>query len=828
MKNENLKSVNAVAVESDQKQEEQARSRINDFDQAFGDAGAQAANDNRPTDGPREHEVTNPDPDEIEVEEVEVTSDTSSGNARVLLPHHLRHLQASGLTEATISALDIHSETDPEKIRQHLRLTATHEAEKLGPCLVFPYPGVKGYAKLKPDNARLIGEKPPKMGDVCGHNVNFEEVDERKPVKYESPRGGFLHIYAPEVICPGLLDRSQTLYIVEGEKKAALACQEGVPAISIPGVYSAHDVDVRLEAQDWGGHEFTLNGEALKYVLPGREVCILFDAPDIESNVQVTRAAVRLARMINDAGAKALVGFLPNVTAPKTGLDDYYVYRRARIEHSSYGVLDGDFADARPVGPNEHLDWLIEEKRDRGWAPKEVRVELRRAAIWSRAWHEHDNREFGKWVQRASAKLHFEKHDIHEMVKHLRIGLKKGDGDAEKWKRFDDQKLLFEAVPILDKAFRVHRDSNGVDKIFKVNDRNEVTLQLAHEPLEQLIYDALKEKYGGVPPPKVLKRSIEVWVKECEKLDTEPEPFTFKGDSRLCFKHFDWEPTEGPYSAWEEFLSRLTDAEAFMAYVWSCFEPRSKSRQFVWLRGEGQDGKSCVLRTIQHVFGPAAAGIGNTHLKNQNQFLFSAIYGKRVVVYSDCKNAKFGMTEFVRNCTSGDAVQVEFKGKTGFSWNMYVKLFVASNPKPEYTSQASDLSRVIYIEVAESKSKDDPTWAARLEEELPAFLFACRETYNRCCPHHGDIKLSDRTKELLGQAAIAFEERYHDIFERNFKHRPGAEAAASVVSERLREAGLNNNDISDFKAWMDRTYGVKYDIRNNGRFYVNLMLINIL
>ena len=86
-----------------------------------------------------------------------------------------------------------------------------------------------------------------------------------------------------------------------------------------------------------------------------------------------------------------------------------------------------------------------------------------------------------------------------------------------------------------------------------------------------------------------------------------------------------------------------------MAFVWSTFVKGSRSRQYVWLRGNGQDGKSKVLGVLQGVFGPAAAGINNTLFQKGNQFLFSAIYGKRLVIYADCKNAKFGMTEFVLN-----------------------------------------------------------------------------------------------------------------------------------------------------------------------------------
>jgi hypothetical protein len=203
----------------------------------------------------------------------------------------------------------------------------------------------------------------------------------------------------------------------------------------------------------------------------------------------------------------------------------------------------------------------------------------------------------------------------------------------------------------------------------------------------------------------------------------------------------------------------------------------------------------------------------------EGRFLNSALYGKRLVLYPDCKNSKVGMTEFIRNCTSGDPVTVEFKGQTPFSSRFRVKLFVASNPKPEITGQKADSSRMIYIEVSPSKNIDDPTWSKRLENELPAFLHACKQKYQQVCPHGGDIQLSTKSQELRDEAAGAFEERYHEIFDSNFQAVSGQLMPAGDLSRRLRGLGFNNNEIADFKAWMERTHGVRTRRTNSGRFY---------
>jgi phage/plasmid-associated DNA primase len=163
------------------------------------------------------------------------------------------------------------------------------------------------------------------------------------------------------------------------------------------------------------------------------------------------------------------------------------------------------------------------------------------------------------------------------------------------------------------------------------------------------------------------------------------------------------------------------------------------------------------------------------------------------------------MTEIVRNCTSGDSVLVEFKNQTPFNTSMRIKLFVASNSRPAFTSQAADTSRIIYIEVAPTSTKDDPDWKERLTLELPQFLWACHEAYQAFCPRGGDIALSERTRALTQDSVASFEERFLDVFEANFKAEPGARTKAASVMDVLRRQGWSNNEIGDFKTWLHQS-----------------------
>lgn len=405
----------------------------------------------------------------------------------------------------------------------------------------------------------------------------------------------------------------------------------------------------------------------------------------------------------------------------------------------------------------------------------------------------------------------------------------KGDGelddDGHLWSKFSDARIVKECVPVLDQHFTLLRCPDGAERVFSINDRREVTFLLNEEHLKQRVYDDLKAQHGQIPPNCVISRTIDLWKKETAKLNIEPEPFSFKGTD-LCFKRFDWEPYEAPFPAWEEFLSRLSDRGGFMAYVWSCFERDNVSRQYVYLRGDGQDGKSVVFRCMGTVFGKAACAVTNAQITGNSRFVYSLVYGTRVVLYADAKNTRVGMTEFIRNVTGGDPVPIEFKNKTPFTTNLRCKLFIASNSKPELTSQQSDLSRMIYIEVAPSKNTDDPSWEQRLMDEMPGFLFACREEYRRRCPRGGDILVSEGSRRLQEEAAAAFEESFYNLFEGSFRLIEGNREPARVVSRRLRDAGLSNDKQRDFKEWMERKFGIKYSSEREGRFYIGVQVID--
>jgi hypothetical protein len=189
------------------------------------------------------------------------------------------------------------------------------------------------------------------------------------------------------------------------------------------------------------------------------------------------------------------------------------------------------------------------------------------------------------------------------------------------------------------------------------------------------------------------------------------------------------------------------------------------------------------------------------------------VYGKILVLFPDCKNEKLLMSEFVRNISSGDLVPIERKGVDAFSAELNARLIVASNSAPDLTSGNADLSRLIYLKVAPSLVKDDPTFEQRLIDEYPHFVAHCLADYQELAPKHGLIALPSALDAQAEDLAADFEQEFELVFSKTFDscsrfdHPDGkpCQMPQAVFYELCMEnLGRDNLRIKSFKDWITR------------------------
>lgn len=211
----------------------------------------------------------------------------------------------------------------------------------------------------------------------------------------------------------------------------------------------------------------------------------------------------------------------------------------------------------------------------------------------------------------------------------------------------------------------------------------------------------------------------------------------------------------GPTPNWDSFLSRVNFPDIFMAFVWCIFEPSNTGRQSLWIRGEGNDGKSSAVNAI-------AAFIGRAHVHSitkgsyNERFFNSGAYGKRLSIYMDCKNPYIYGSEKIKSMLGRDSVEIERKFENPFTAQLDNKLLVLANcyPKINY-SDKSERTRLLMCEIATYKDEyGDPDFEYHLEAEFPAFLLRCKEAYLKACPNNANLRLpKDMVNRIKSQCA---------------------------------------------------------------------------
>ena len=141
-----------------------------------------------------------------------------------------------------------------------------------------------------------------------------------KVQRYGQVKGTVNEAYFPPVLNwkAVVKDVSQTVWVTEGELKAACGCVHGIPVIGLGGVWvwragkQLVDLLPQLQAFEWDG----------------RPVAICFDS-DAATNPNVMAAEDALASKLTELGAHPRIVRLPGEGTKKIGLDDFIVANSA-------------------------------------------------------------------------------------------------------------------------------------------------------------------------------------------------------------------------------------------------------------------------------------------------------------------------------------------------------------------------------------------------------------------------------------------------------------------------------------------------------------------
>lgn len=149
-----------------------------------------------------------------------------------------------------------------------------------------------------------------------------------------------------------------------------------------------------------------------------------------------------------------------------------------------------------------------------------------------------------------------------------------------------------------------------------------------------------------------------------------------------------------------------------------CFYRRNELRKSIILTGEKENGKSTFLAMLETLLGHE--NITSLDLKELGErFKTAQLFGKLANIGDDIGDEFIPNPSIFKKLSSGNPVNVEFKGQDPFDFSSYAKLIFSANDIPRIKDKSGAvLSRLVIIPFNARFSVDDPDFDPYIKYKL--------------------------------------------------------------------------------------------------------------
>lgn len=247
----------------------------------------------------------------------------------------------------------------------------------------------------------------------------------------------------------------------------------------------------------------------------------------------------------------------------------------------------------------------------------------------------------------------------------------------------------------------------------------------------------------------------------------EPKSISFKSDDILAFHRLDFDLPEAKFDTpplFEEFLSRCSNSLALCSFIGSLFDPKADRQQYLYLHGQGQNGKGALTYLLRSILGPSCHTDFVPSPSRINNFWTYSFLGKRLVIFPECDQPDFPSSGFFKTLTGGDSIRLEKKNSDAYSAELNCKFMFLSNEELAISGGMADQRRAIFCHVGPINKKPDPKYYENLLKESPEIIRNCIDLYQKDCPNHGPIPV----EESADAQASVVDEKYISLFDKYF------------------------------------------------------------
>ena len=249
----------------------------------------------------------------------------------------------------------------------------------------------------------------------------------------------------------------------------------------------------------------------------------------------------------------------------------------------------------------------------------------------------------------------------------------------------------------------------------------------------------------------------------------------------------------------------ISNKDAMEAWIGAIFSPEIKLQQYIWLYGDGINGKGTIMNFLQGMLKDATCPL-ETDYRKINQFTTSILAGKRLAVADDCEHPHFVKTGWFKAASGGAKVRIEEKGKPPITESLSCLYAFTSNSAPAIDSQRSNMRRAIFIEFKPSDQVElIPNLPAKLLNERAGIIGRCMAKFEELYESAFCRLIVDQEANM--KLAEENESPFEDFFWKFFTN--SGECKSIDVVDLLRDLRWNDYKIGEFQKFCERRFKVK-------------------